>query len=314
MGVELACAVLSYRDEPTLVGAVESLLAQSEPVELVVVNSGGGDPESRLRAAGIIVPVVNVRGRLYPGGARNVGIDHTGAPFISFLAADCVAEPGWIAGRLREHAAGAVAVASSVTNAYPDSHAAWASFLLLHNRLVTAGPSVPHALYGLSYDRRLFAAYGRFSEDLRAGEDTEFNARFSADHPIVKASDVRTAHRYPTRAGAVVRDAYRRGRLQATMLGRIDRGPSGRPRSLLVAARACLNVPHALRFAWNAPRKTRRRLLAACPLVVPGGVAYAVGALAAAWHRDGTISTPVVRAVSARTPPDGGPGARGGSG
>jgi len=274
---QLACAVLSYRDEPGLVAAVRSVLGQGEPVELVVVNSGGGDPASRLTAAGIRVPVVSSQDRLYPGGARNVGIDQTKAPYISFLAADCIAEPGWVAGRLREHRRGAVAVAGTATNADPASRPAWASYLLLHNRLVSADSSQPLALYGLSYDRRLFERYGRFAEDLRAGEDSEFNARFIPEHPIVKPPDVRTAHRYPTTTRAFLRDAFRRGRLQATMLGRIAGRP--RPRSLLVATRAVLNIPHALRFALSAPPDVRRRLLGAYVLVVPGGLLYAVGAL-----------------------------------
>lgn len=277
LDAELACAVLSYRDEAGLPDAVRSLLAQGEPIELIVVNSGGGDPASRLEAEQLDVTVVNVAERLFPGGARNVAIERTKAPFIAFLAADCVAEPGWIAGRLREHRRGAVAVASTLTNAYAGSRAASASYLLLHNRLVTADSSTPHALYGLSYDRRLFERYGLFADDLRAGEDTEFNARLIADHPIVKAPDVRTAHRYPTTLTALFADAFRRGRLQATMLARIERRT--RPRSLLVTARAVLNVPHALRFAWNAPADVRPQLLRSWPLVGAGGVAYAAGAL-----------------------------------
>ena len=99
MPATLACAVLSFRDELRLVDAVRSVLDQSTQVEVVVVNSGGGDPEPRLRAAGSS-QVINVRRPLYPGAVRNLGIDHTTAPFMAFLAADCLAEPGWVAGRL----------------------------------------------------------------------------------------------------------------------------------------------------------------------------------------------------------------------
>jgi glycosyltransferase involved in cell wall biosynthesis len=292
VSAKLACAVLSFRDELGLVDAVRSVLDQSTQAEVVVVNSGGGDPEPRLRAAGIDVPVINVRRPLYPGAVRNLGIDYTAAPFVAFLAADCLAEPGWVAGRLREHERGAVVVSGTMTNAYPHSRAAWASYLLLHNRIVAADESIPHALYGLSYDRSLFDRYGRFSEDLRAGEDTEFNARLIPNHAIVKPPDVRTAHRYPTTVGGLLRDAFRRGQLQATMLGRIERGPNGRPRSLLVAARATLNVPHALRFAWNQPQ-SRIRLLSAYPLVIPAGGMYALGAL----------TTSLLPAVRSRTRP-----------
>jgi hypothetical protein len=58
---EIACAVLSYRDEPFLVEAVRSLLEQSVPVEVVVVNSGGGDPRPTARSCGIEPPGLQFR-------------------------------------------------------------------------------------------------------------------------------------------------------------------------------------------------------------------------------------------------------------
>jgi glycosyltransferase involved in cell wall biosynthesis len=91
---QIACAVLSLRNEPGLTAAVQSLLAQEEPLEVVVVNSGGHDPTDTLREAGIEVPVIHRKERLYVGGARNLGIDATRAPYVAFLAADCIALPG----------------------------------------------------------------------------------------------------------------------------------------------------------------------------------------------------------------------------
>ena len=284
MSPALACAVLSLRDEPSLVEAVRSLLCQSEPVEVVVVNSGGGDPAARLAAVGIDVPVVGVEERLYPGAVRNIGIEITRAPFVAFLAADCLAEPGWAAGRLREHHAGAAAVASSVGNAFPHSPSAWASLLLLHNRLLDVNTPSQRLLYGLSYDRRLFDRYGSFREDLRAGEDTEFNARLGPEANVVAAADVRTAHRYPTTISAMLRDAYRRGRLQAAMVGQIERGPQGRPRSIKVASRGPRNILRSLWCVWRTSPPARARLLRAWPLVAVGGVVYSLGALSASWR------------------------------
>src|SRR6185295_6717832 len=156
MTPELACAVLSYRDEPFLADAVRSVLHQDVPVEVVVINSGGGDPASRLRSAALDVPVHSVRQRLYPGAARNLGIGLTRAPYLAFLAADCLATPGWATARLREHHAGAAAVASAMTNAYAGSTAAWAAHLLLHNRRLTVTRPSQRLFYSLSYDRSLF--------------------------------------------------------------------------------------------------------------------------------------------------------------
>lgn len=207
MKAEIACVVMSYRDEPFLADAVRSVLAQNIPVDVVVVNSGGGDPERQLRAASIDVPVHSVVQRLYPGAARNLGIGLTRAPYVAFLAADCIAAPGWASARLREHHAGAAAVASAMTNACVESTPAWAALLLFHSRRLVITPPGQRLFYSLSYARRLFDDLGPFREDLRAGEDTEFNARIPVKERTVFATDAITAHRYPTTAGTVIRDS-----------------------------------------------------------------------------------------------------------
>src|SRR4051794_31525204 len=131
----LACVVISLRNQPGLVDAVRSLVDQSERAEVVVVNSGGGDSTTTLRDAGLHVPVIDLPRRLFPGAARNLGIDATRARYVAFLAADSRAHPGWVAGRLREHRSGAAAVAGALTNASPESRSASAAALLLHHRL-----------------------------------------------------------------------------------------------------------------------------------------------------------------------------------
>lgn len=279
MTPELACAVLSYRDEPFLVDAVRSVLGQSVPIELVVINSGGGDPAGRLAAAGIDVPVHSCAERLYPGAARNVGIELTRAPYLAFLAADCLAAEGWAAARIRAHRAGAAAVASPTTNAYPESSTAWASLLLQHNRRLAVTRPTQRLHYSLSYDRALFERFGRFREDLRAGEDTEFNARFREHAETVLAPDVLTAHRYPTEFMTMLRDAFRRGGLQARMQGAID---GGRPQKIRVALAGPRNVIRSFVVSARSPEPERARLFRAWPLVIAGAAAYTAGALSAA--------------------------------
>jgi hypothetical protein len=179
---------------------------------------------------------------------------------------------------MRAHGAGARAVASVLTNAYPDSSAAWASLLLLHNRRLAATSQRQQLLYSLSYDRSLFDRFGRFREDLQAGEDTEFNARFRQTGRTVLASDAVTAHRYPTDFRAMLRDASRRGRLQARMQGAI----AGRgPRRLWVALRGPRSVLQSLAITVRTPWPQRLPLLRAWPMAIAGGVAYTLGALTA---------------------------------
>jgi glycosyltransferase involved in cell wall biosynthesis len=267
---ELACIVLSLRCTPGLVEAVRSLEEQSPRPEIVVVNSGGGDPATVLRAARLEVRIINRVERLLPGAARNVGIAATHERYVAFLAADCCAEPGWIAARLRAHRVGVKAVASVMTNAFPQSLVASAAYLRLHLRRMPDTPPSERLFYSVSYDRELFARFGGFREDLREGEDTDFNARIRGEAEIVWAPEVRTAHANPTRLGALLRDQYTRGRrsrvyerlgtpamLQITLLKE--------PRKALAQARRTVE-PHE-----------RCRLIAAWPLVPLASVAFSAG-------------------------------------
>lgn len=277
MSPELAVGVLALRADPRIVDAVRSLLDQDAGVELVVVNSGGGDTAGVVRAAGLDVPVVERKERLNPGAVRNLVLDATEAPVVAFLAADCLALPGWVAGRLGAHRGGASAVASTLENAHGESAWANAAWLFHHHRTGPYASPGRRLHYGLSFGRELFARHGRFREDLRTGEDTEFRERLRGER-VAWEPRVRTAHRYPTDATGALTDAHRRGRLAAATLGRLR----GRPYALSLAAGAPLQVAGALGSIRRAPRVERSRLRFVPPLLVPLAAAYAAGALASA--------------------------------
>ena len=268
--------VLSLGDQPGLVSAVRSLAEQEPEPELVVVNSGGGARGRTLRRAGLDVTLRHHEGRLLPGGARNAGIDATSARYVAFLAADSVAEPGWVAGRLRAHEAGYAAVACALTVAPQATRSAQAAHLLLHHRRRPDTPPSERLLYGLSYERALFERFGRFREDLRIAEDTEFNRRLEGVS-VAWAPDVRTRHEGPSSPRALMRDQYARGRRRMAIARRFG-SPEARRETAIGSA---LVAAHALRQAARASDPVeRRRLLGSWPLLLPAAFAYLMGGLA----------------------------------
>lgn len=271
---DLACVVLSVGHPPELVAAVQSLLNQSQPIEIVVVNSGGGSA-ARALVASREVRVVELSQRVLPGAARNAGLTTTSARFVAFLAADCIAEEGWVRERLTAHRQGALAVASSVTNPFPRNLAAWTSYVSLFSRRMPGVPAEKALLYGVSYDRALFERFGRFRENMRGGEDTEFHQRLTPDVEICWVPTVRTAHRHSRSFGALLRDHYRRGRRSARAWQQLN-GPS--PRAVM--KNAFVRVPSSARTAWRAATPGERRwVFAAGLLIVFPTIAYAIGSL-----------------------------------
>ncbi len=274
-GPDLACVVLSLGAPPSLVPAVRSLLSQNEPAEVVVVNSGGGNPAESLRAAGIDIKVINHLSRLFPGAARNAGILATRAPYVAFLASDCIAEPGWVEGRLKRHRSGCQAVSSAVTNHNARNLWSWVTHIGLFSRRMPGVPVDQAVHYGVSYDRRLFDKFGLFREDLRSGEDSEFNDRLKGEAPVSWAPEVRSAHLHPTTLLGLLRDQYARGRRMAASLGRL----TGKPQNRLVAGNALSRIPGSIRLAWRASRGAERsRVAVAAVFLLPAALAYALGA------------------------------------
>jgi len=275
---ELAVVVLAYRCRPTLAAAVRSLLVQEVPAEVLVVHSGGGgDVAALLAAAGIDVPVVAVVERLFAGGARNLGIASTRAPYVAFLADDHVAEPGWVSERLASHRTGAPAVGCALVCHRPRSVVAQAGHLSLSFRRLPGIDPAEALPYGASYDRRLFERYGLFRDDLEGGEDTEFHQRLAdADKPVWNPR-VRTIHSGPETLGELLAGQYRRGRRMA----RAWRALGGPTRSQVAR--------DAVARTWRIATRVRRavapheRLAATCaiPLIALGNLVYAAGALAA---------------------------------
>ena len=266
--------VLSYRNDHTVATALDSLLAQDEPLEIAVSHSGGGGTPALVSERYPGVALLASEERRTPGAARNAGVAATSAPFVAFHAADSLALPGWAAGRLRLHRRGANAVGSAM--APPTNPAPLAAHLLLHStRMPHVVPS-QHLRFGVSYSRAVLEEHGPFPEGGDGEEDVEFNARLiRAGVALEWAPDVMTAHRYAGTAAELLRDQRRRGDLRYRSRGhRRARG--------LLAGRALLDAPAGL---WRAasPRSpvARTDLARSAPLVLAGSVAAAGGILTA---------------------------------
>ncbi|MCU0826787.1 MAG: glycosyltransferase [Tabrizicola sp.] len=209
---DLVTIVIGYQSQPGLLPAVRSLLDQDTATEIVVVNSGGGEVLRDMAPVADRIRLVTCKTPLFVGAARNIGVAASRAPFVAFLAGDCLARPGWVSSRLRHHRAGAAVVSSAI--APPDGAGLFAQIatgLTYANR----APDTPARLvqhYGLSYARWHLTQCGQFPPGLRVAEDTALNRVSRRFATPVWTPEVQTIHADPDTLRAVLADARGRGR------------------------------------------------------------------------------------------------------
>ena len=302
-GPALAVVVMGYRDEATIERAVRSAVEQeaNEPFEVVVVTSSGDRSAQIVREHFPELVVIDSEERLLPGGARNVGVEVTSAEIVAFLAADCIALPGWVSGRLAHHRKGHAAVASAIVPGPDDGIVGVAETLSLFPARLSGHPegAATHGQsFGLSYTRELLGVLGPFDASLRTGEDSLVAKRLP-DLGITPWFDpkIRTAHPGSPNLRAFVRDQFRRGGLRfgferlrpwgrgLRTMQRVAHVPG--VRVLLSVLLSLKNTPH--RVYWTTRSavggvESLRLLVRSAPIIAVGIVANQLG-WAVACHR-----------------------------
>jgi tetratricopeptide (TPR) repeat protein len=265
----LCVIVISHAGAPSPQAAVASLAAQSDDTELVLVRSGSaalpdlGPLNDRVRRIATAAP-------LYVGATRNIGILASRGAHVAFLAGDCRVEPGWTAGRLARHAAGALSVSTPVLPERPGTLIGdlTAAYVFPRRDPWLNADLASH--YGRSYDRSLFAAVGLFVPGLRVIEDTEFNARVDALAPPVWAPEIAIRHADPTSLRVLLADLRRRAGLIAVY----NHPPAGPP-------------PDWIAHRIAARRATVDRISAENPAGPPGLLLRVLGHFAQRAHARG---------------------------
>ncbi len=142
--------------------------------EVIVVDSAS-DP--RVEAA--VKPFAQVRlvrsaGRLFPGGARNLGVRHAAGNGLAFLDADCIPSGDWVSQAGLSLRAGRKIVVGPILDVKPFHPIGWADNRLQFSDFQVDRPDGPIDYLpacNLAMSRTVFAVLRGFREDVLTGED-----------------------------------------------------------------------------------------------------------------------------------------------
>ena len=289
--------VLSYNSRDRIDRPLASLRAQrlDRPYEVIVVDSGDDGCADYVLDAYPEVRVVHSQSRLWPGAARNRGIDASRGDCIAFLSDDCEARPDWLRRRVELHRRGFELVGGAVVNRNPRHPVASAAHYLEYSALMPSErilrrQRVPHSA---SYARELVSRAGPFPEDTRTGEDTLYNQRcLRAGATVAFDPDAQIAHDNATAVRPYLRHHYVHGRglVHCMARHRFDSPAKGGVLETFVRYPAVRWASALARVARGRPRALPA-FLALTPLIWSGLLATSIGA----WSEWRRAPTPVSR-------------------
>ncbi len=173
--ISVIIACLGHAQE--LPGCLSSLQKQSTSFvyEIIVVDSAA-DPGVALAAEKFpAVRLVRSHQGLFPGAARNLGVQHARAEMLGFVDADCTLPPDWIEQAVSTVQRGHKIVGGPVLDALP-----WHPIARVDNLLQfadfkpgrPAGPAAHFPSCNMVLPRSIFETLQGFREDVAVGEDT----------------------------------------------------------------------------------------------------------------------------------------------
>jgi GT2 family glycosyltransferase len=280
---DISVIVASYNSQDTIEACLAALtsLATEKRFEVIVVDSSEDGTAALVAARFPHVTLLTKAERLYPGDARNLGVERARGEILAFTDSDCVVGPRWLDEISAAHETDLLAAGGSIDNGNPESLTSWANYFCEFTAWLPVGPQrpmieIPTAC--LSVKRPAFATFGPFLGETLCS-DSAFCWRLAkAGAAAVFFPSMNVAHLSVTRPSRYLARKWRHGRAFASV--RAAESGFGRGRCLINVLVAPL-VPFVL-FARTAravahARSFRRPFLASAPLVLLGGIVWASG-------------------------------------
>lgn len=204
----IAAIVTVLNEQKNIRDLLDSLAAQEDPFEVVVVDAGSDDGTwETLQTLADERKHLQVHQKEGERGAcRNHAVEQTTADAVAFIDGDCIANPFWarhLRDGLEDHE---IVAGRTIDIGY------WAFENLQRVELERDGIDVTYPSCNLAYDREVFQEVGGFDDAFVTAEDIDLNLRaVDAGYEIGLARDAIVYHRARDSFTSFFQQAYWNG-------------------------------------------------------------------------------------------------------
>jgi cellulose synthase/poly-beta-1,6-N-acetylglucosamine synthase-like glycosyltransferase len=276
---QVSVIIPAYRADATLPMVLAALKPQvGSSVEVLVVESSGGESARELARAHPWLQVIALPQRTLPGAARNLAAQAARGSRLVFLDADAIPALDWLAQLERGAAEGVVAVAGAVHNARPDSVVGTASHVLEFAEWTPRRrrPQLHAASCNLLVERSAFEESGGFCADVWPGEDTILTVSWGRSKRLGYAPGAGVWHLNRTRLPEMLRHQFRLGQAFVAICDRTAFPHARFSHWPFLILAPLLRIAHlARRFVHD--RTLLRQSVASSPVIAAGLFAWTAG-------------------------------------
>ncbi len=220
MALNISVIIPVYNAAKTIELCIQSLLPQVSSlrdVEILVVDSSNDETPQIVQAYSPSVKLIHLERRLYPGEARNVGIQQAQGDILVTIDADCAAHKDFLNQIIEAHQSESRAIGGAILNGHPDNLTSWSDYFVSASQYFEHSPRRLVQTIGtgnMSYKREVFSKYGFFPNILRA-EDVLFHHRlFRGGEKILFDPSIKVYHLYRTELRELILREIRYGKIR----------------------------------------------------------------------------------------------------
>jgi len=290
--IDVSVIIPSYNHEKYIPNLLRSLKQQKTDsnFEVIIVDSGADGTAGLIEKEYPWVKLIKSERRLYPGAARNKGVEAARSDVFAFTDTDCTVDENWIENILSAYKENKSIVVGPVLNGTPKNIFGTMDYLLECFDFWNAKNGLKIGTVGsgnVFFVRPVFEKYGPLDGFVKGSDSRFFRKVLAAGEIIYWKANIRVWHHNRTQLNKVLKNQYKLG------IGAAKTGKEFKSRATVMMKHPYLipfiPVLRFIRIGWILLRKSPSNFVVYMllfPLILLGLTVHATGFTKGAFDKN----------------------------